>query len=295
MRACTEVILGKSSDDPTAPLVIIFFKSNDRVNLMNKLQFYRDQNIDFYEIKEGQNNLPAERAHCHAQFAIGVIENGTSAVSCQKRNFLVDSQHIVFFPPKVMHHCNPQNISVWKFKMLYIEKSWMETVFGSNIPSAVIIKRLSAMDVDTVKKIFLFLKSPADVSAKKCTLILLLNLIFTLANTAIYENTIPMSKVATELKNYLENNYWQNVSLAEMTALINKTNFQLIRLFNRSYGLSPHAYLTQLRIARAKEMLKAGLTINNVALSLGFYDQSHFARAFKQYVGVTPLMYQQVN
>ncbi|MCP4688540.1 MAG: helix-turn-helix transcriptional regulator, partial [Desulfobacterales bacterium] len=53
----------------------------------------------------------------------------------------------------------------------------------------------------------------------------------------------------------------------------------------------PHEYLTQVRIARAREMLKNGESIVSAAMDAGFVDQSHFTRIFKKFVGVTPGQY----
>ncbi|MGB5971832.1 MAG: AraC family transcriptional regulator [Nodosilinea sp.] len=55
--------------------------------------------------------------------------------------------------------------------------------------------------------------------------------------------------------------------------------------------LPPHAYLTHLRIAQAKQQLRQGQSLNQLALELGFVDQSHFTKTFKASVGVTPGQY----
>jgi AraC-like DNA-binding protein len=55
--------------------------------------------------------------------------------------------------------------------------------------------------------------------------------------------------------------------------------------------MTPHAYLRQVRVERAKEMLAAGLSISEVALAVGFFDQSHLTRYFKRILGLTPGTY----
>jgi AraC-like DNA-binding protein len=56
-------------------------------------------------------------------------------------------------------------------------------------------------------------------------------------------------------------------------------------------GMPPHAFQTQLRITRAKEMLRRGWPISRVALEAGFADQSHLTRHFKRLLQVTPGQY----
>jgi len=58
--------------------------------------------------------------------------------------------------------------------------------------------------------------------------------------------------------------------------------------------LAPHAYQINLRINQARELLRAGQALADVAFALGFCDQSHFHRSFKAYTGITPKQYQNV-
>ena len=91
---------------------------------------------------------------------------------------------------------------------------------------------------------------------------------------------------------YLQANYTDNVSLAELANIVGMSRFYLSRLFHREKGLSLNAYLTQIRIDRAKKLLSQGTAISTVAVATGFYDQSHFSDRFKRLVGTTPGNYQ---
>jgi AraC-like DNA-binding protein len=65
----------------------------------------------------------------------------------------------------------------------------------------------------------------------------------------------------------------------------------LIGLFKRCLGLTPHAYLTQVRLGRACHYLRRGMPIAHVAAATGFYDQSALTRQFKRCYGITPLQF----
>jgi AraC-like DNA-binding protein len=62
----------------------------------------------------------------------------------------------------------------------------------------------------------------------------------------------------------------------------------LIRAFKQHYGMTPHGYLINRRIQFARNQLRQGHLIADVALEAGFADQAHFQRAFKQYLAATP-------
>ena len=66
----------------------------------------------------------------------------------------------------------------------------------------------------------------------------------------------------------------------------------LIRRFTRRFGLAPSRYLRNLRCVSAKELMRNGTAIAQVAQELGFADQAHFTREFKKIHGITPGRYQ---
>ncbi|MBK4998067.1 AraC family transcriptional regulator [Pseudomonas sp. S31] len=82
-------------------------------------------------------------------------------------------------------------------------------------------------------------------------------------------------------------------SLEALAAAVNLSPFHFARVFRQATGLPPHAWLKQRRLARARDFLKSGLAASDVAFALGFADQSHLNRQFKQAYGVTPGVYRQ--
>ena len=82
-----------------------------------------------------------------------------------------------------------------------------------------------------------------------------------------------------------------NVSLTELSGLVSLSPYRLVHVFRDTVGLPPHAYLTQVRVERAKRLLAAGQSVARVASEAGFVDQSHLTRHFKALTGVTPGRY----
>lgn len=81
------------------------------------------------------------------------------------------------------------------------------------------------------------------------------------------------------------------VSLDDLSEESGLSRFHLAREFTRMYGMPPHQFQLQARIARARELMLEGAPIAHVAVDLGFTDQSHFTRRFKAVLGVTPGIY----
>lgn len=77
-------------------------------------------------------------------------------------------------------------------------------------------------------------------------------------------------------------------SLEQLAAAVNLSPFHFARVFRRATGLPPHAWLQQRRLEQARALLKGGCAPVSVAAQLGYADQSHLARQFKQAYGVAP-------
>lgn len=92
-------------------------------------------------------------------------------------------------------------------------------------------------------------------------------------------------------REYLEDNYTENVSLEELSRLTGLSPYYLSRVFSREVGLPPHRYQVQVRVGRARALLAGGIPPRKVAPKTGFADQSHLGRHFRRIVGVPPGRY----
>jgi AraC-like DNA-binding protein len=94
-------------------------------------------------------------------------------------------------------------------------------------------------------------------------------------------------------REYLAENYAENVTLERLARLAGLSPFHFSRLFREQFGMPPHAFQNQVRVARAKSLLATGFAVSRVAAQTGFADQSHLTRQFKRLTGVTPGQYRQ--
>ena len=89
-------------------------------------------------------------------------------------------------------------------------------------------------------------------------------------------------------RTYLVEHWDQPVSLAVLSSAAGLSRFELVRQFRAQTGLTPHAFQTNVRINRARELLRTGDPIAQVAAACGFADQPHLTRTFRRAVGITP-------
>jgi AraC family transcriptional regulator len=90
---------------------------------------------------------------------------------------------------------------------------------------------------------------------------------------------------------YLHAHLEEDITLEDLAQVVHLSPSHLRRTFKQTTGLAPHQYLIQLRVHRAEQLLKTGrVSIRDVAMQVGFADQSHLNRHFKRLLGVTPKM-----
>jgi AraC family transcriptional regulator len=93
---------------------------------------------------------------------------------------------------------------------------------------------------------------------------------------------------------YLQGSYGQEISLDGLAAVAGLSPNYFLHAFKRSTGKTPHRYLTELRIARACELLEdPHRSIVDIGLAVGFSSQSHLTTVFRRFLKTTPAAYRQ--
>ncbi len=122
-----------------------------------------------------------------------------------------------------------------------------------------------------------------------------------LSNEVIYkiltdsdtDNILTTPKKLRHCIDYISRNYASNITLDELAKYSNVSKQQLIRYFKSTLNTTPMQYITEYKITHAKKMLfyHSELTINEIALELGFDNQHYFSKVFKKTTGETPSEY----
>ncbi|WP_137135058.1 AraC family transcriptional regulator [Rhizobium sp. FKY42] len=98
-------------------------------------------------------------------------------------------------------------------------------------------------------------------------------------------------QVRRRLFDYIEAELHRQISLRELACTANLSEFHLQRMFKQSCGVSPHSFILNRRIEKARRMLASAEPIAEIAAACGFSHQSHLTRAFKTMTGITPFAY----
>ncbi|MDX1809979.1 MAG: AraC family transcriptional regulator [Sulfurospirillaceae bacterium] len=104
-----------------------------------------------------------------------------------------------------------------------------------------------------------------------------------------------LNKNFETIKKYIDSNLNNILSLDELAQKTNLNSSYLSRGFKKKYGLSPTRYIFNKRVHLSKKLLDEGKEITQIALELGFFDQSHFYKAFKSIFSITPNEYKHMK
>jgi AraC family transcriptional regulator len=92
---------------------------------------------------------------------------------------------------------------------------------------------------------------------------------------------------------YIATNVKDDITLVKLAGIAGYSPFHFARKFTLAMGISPHRYISQMRLENAMSELAAGkLSLAEIALNAQFSSQASFTRAFHRATGVTPKKYQ---
>jgi AraC-like DNA-binding protein len=91
------------------------------------------------------------------------------------------------------------------------------------------------------------------------------------------------------IRDYIESHLDQKISLDDLAAMAGLSPHHFARAFRQSVGMPPHGYLLRRRLERVEQMIhNSELPLSEIALAVGFSDQSHLARHFRRATGMSP-------
>lgn len=256
----------------------------------------RNRHLPFIEFKEGDRSIYAVRKHSHEEISVGFVEKGSSRISCKTLQFELNVNQVILIPPDITHLCQPDDMDNFIFKMLYIDPLWLFSVF--NINSRSLTPQFAQLDNSCIEKkdrllsSFIDIDDPLRVESETAIFIgELLYDVFKVDKPGSGSQRIKKNTNISTIKTYIDKNFTKEIHLDDLANLYGKSKFSLLRKFKSVYNLTPHAYLLNKRINKSKRLLQDGETVAQTAVMCGFFDQSHFIKLFRQYVGMNPIDY----
>ena len=89
-------------------------------------------------------------------------------------------------------------------------------------------------------------------------------------------------------KRYIDRHYAEGIDLDAICAQACFSKYHFIRQFRRYYGRTPKQYLAEVRVARAKELIRGGMTVRGACFAVCYESMTSFATLFRRMTGAAP-------
>ncbi len=261
-------------------------------------EFWRDPALPYAESRRACHSRACYKPHSHPTFSIGAVDRGASLFTgANDGPVALGAGAVVFVPASRVHACNPQPDTAWSYQMLHLDTSWLQAVrheyarpaakFGDDEPIRIV---RDATVYARFYRLNALLFSTADPRDKEAALIEFVG-DCNAANGLSIDAPAPSPHQAEQIDavlDFLRREPVTGIALADLARLAGINRYQLIRVFRAATGMTPHAWQLNQCINLAREQIRRGERIAEVAHRLGFADQAHFQRVFKAHTGITP-------
>ena len=262
-------------------------------------RFWRDDTLPFIEARSiADGREVCYTRHAHEHFSIGAITAGRSTYVHEQSQFEVGTGTVVLMNPGDVHACNPIDDQPWSYLMLYVETAWLTDLQHQlGFSDDLAFRRFTLTHTsdtclfDGLKALYEVLVDPQqDVLRKQSTAVEFFSDVQLRLNPTDQPLREPNFKLE-RAADFIRDHCTQMLKLEDICEAAQLSPSYLIRAFKQHYGMTPHAFLVNRRIQFARDQLRHGKLIADVALEAGFADQAHFQRAFKQHLAATPGQY----
>lgn len=268
-----------------------------RIDPRNTARYWNDPQVAGLSYLHADFTTHTYAPHAHDGFVIAVTETGGSEFHSRGQTAEATQATLLVFNPDEPHSGRMGRSTRWRYRSLYLETPAAAALMGSlGLAGSVGFTRNVLHDPDLIAG-FLDLHAARDAGRdaleQRERLVESFGALF--SKYADGGNRIPVSLsehgTVGKVIALMRERYAETLTLEQMSAPVGLTPFQLIGLFKRSVGLTPHAQLTQLRLKAATRALRTGATLADAAVGAGFYDQSALNKHFKRCYGITPRQY----
>ncbi len=243
--------------------------------------------------------------HWHDTYLIGVTEQGVQRFSCGRAQHDSTPGQVMLLEPGEVHDGDAPTPGGFTYQVMYLTPQWLDTALRDlfeQVPDGFQLGFSAPLISDpqlarAINQAFMILHQPVHGHPPALRMVrdtALDHLLHQLTRQAHWRRPLassPMPRSVQRAREFLHAHFAEDIGLDALARAAGTDRFRLARAFKCVTGLPPHAYLVQLRLNRARQLLARGLSPVSVAAAVGFADQSHLGRWFRRAYGLTPARY----
>jgi len=238
--------------------------------------------------------------HWHDSFLVGVTEQGVQQFNCRRIRHFSTPGKVFMLEPGELHDGHAPTEEGFTYSMLYLDPQWLErellTLFEHAPHNCQLgFTQTLSQDRGLATVISHAFRALHDSDLRIVRQSAVDDLLGALTRHMDWRKRLspdprlPLS--AQVARDFLHAHGCEDIGLDDLARACGVDRFRLTRAFKAAFGLAPHAYLIQLRLAKARQLLARGVSPVQVASAVGFADQSHMGRWFRRAYRLTPADY----
>jgi AraC-like DNA-binding protein len=268
-----------------------------RVDRRNTTRYWNDPHLAGLSCLCADFTAHDYAPHSHEALVVAVTEAGGSEFRSRGETNEASTSVLLVFNPAEPHSGRMARSARWRYRGLYLTETALESLTETlGIDAVPYFTANLFRDIDLIEaflELHRALQKGTDAFLERETLVGSLGQLFRRHGSR--GERIPIASrdrgAVSSIQALMQDRYGERLTLEDMGRIVDLTPFQLIGLFKRTVGLTPHAYLTQVRLKAAIREMRRGADIAESALAAGFYDQSALTNHFKRAYGITPLQW----
>ncbi|WP_318153365.1 AraC family transcriptional regulator [Halomonas sp. ML-15] len=235
--------------------------------------------------------------HTHDQYGIGVILRGAQKSLSGRGTVEATAGDIITVNPGEVHDGTPLGDNGRAWRMLYFDPASLAGTIDDVTDGVTNNRELShpamrdPLSSARFCALFRAITDPqgghSDIEIRENLLLLLARLIEPGRAQPVRGVPIGIEQARTRI----DDDPATSLTLLDLADIAGVSQFQLVRGFSKATGLTPHAYLVQRRLQRARRLIAAGASLTDAAQRSGFADQSHMTRLFVRAYAISPGLY----
>jgi AraC-like DNA-binding protein len=223
--------------------------------------------------------------HWHGTYGFGVMEQGAHRSASGRGMVDAYAGDVITTNPGEVHDGRPFGGPARRWRIVSVDRDVMAAITGRSAEIARPVIR-DARLARVLRRLFRRIERGSEALASEEALVESCVLLMTRHGTACAAREAPAD--VRRVRERLADELCDPPSLAEMAAMTGLSRYQVLRRFEKAYGLPPHAWLMQRRAERARKLIGRGVGLGEAAAACGFADQSHMTRVFARQFGFTP-------
>ncbi len=223
---------------------------------------------------------------------IEYIENGEGTVHIENKTFYPKAGDSYLLHPKKAQHYYSDSENPWKKSFVAISGELIEKLIEAYQLNN--LYHFKGLDIkNDISEIINLTKARKGDNTTEIMGIIN-RIFFKMKIHAQTENLTP--DLAEKIKDYLDINAISDFKMKNLCEYLSKSESHIIRVFKKTYGVTPYTYVLNKKISHAKDLLiNTNLSVKQISINLSFTDEFYFSNLFKSKVGISPANYRKKN